>query len=136
SLRPAVQRAQGDPRAPCPRAGQRRMSHHSKVVWSEGLFLRPQHLQQQERYLERYIELRAGALRANAWGFEQLELDPDLLGLGKLGLRRARGVYPDGTPFSMPGDDPLPPVLDVPADCRDQTVHLCLPLRSPLQPDS
>ena len=33
------------------------MARNNKVIWSEGLFLRPQHMQQQERYLERYVEL-------------------------------------------------------------------------------
>jgi type VI secretion system protein ImpJ len=41
------------------------MTAHSKIVWSEGLFLRPQHLQQQDRYLERYIENRCHALRSH-----------------------------------------------------------------------
>ncbi|EQD50471.1 hypothetical protein B1B_11229, partial [mine drainage metagenome] len=35
------------------------MTQNNKVVWSEGLFLRPQHMQQQERYLERFVDLRA-----------------------------------------------------------------------------
>ncbi|MEL1265705.1 type VI secretion system baseplate subunit TssK [Pseudoxanthomonas putridarboris] len=112
------------------------MTQHNKVVWSEGLFLRPQHMQQQERYLERFVELRAGGLRAHAWGFEQLELERDLLAIGKLGIKRARGVFPDGTPFCIPDDDPPPPPLDVDADCRDQIVYLTLPLRSSSQPDS
>ncbi|MDR6675178.1 type VI secretion system baseplate subunit TssK [Xanthomonas sp. 1678] len=109
--------------------------HNNKVVWSEGLFLRPQHLQQQERYLERYVELRAGGLQAQAWGFSELELETDLLAIGKLGIRRARGVFPDGTPFAMPGDDPLPPALDVEPNWRDQTVYLTLPLRAAAQAD-
>jgi len=109
--------------------------HNNKVVWSEGLFLRPQHLQQQERYLERYVELRAGTLHAHAWGFSELELETDLLAIGKLGIRRARGVFPDGTPFAMPGDDPLPPALDVEPNWRDQTVYLTLPLRAAAQAD-
>lgn len=112
------------------------MTQNNKVVWSEGLFLRPQHLQQQERYLERFVELRAGNLRPHAWGFHELELEADLLAIGKLGIKRARGVFPDGTPFAMPGDDPLPPPLEVDANWRDQTVFLTLPLRSPTQPDS
>lgn len=112
------------------------MAQNNKVVWSEGLFLRPQHMQQQERYLERYVELRAGDLRAHSWGFTELELETDLLAIGKLGLRSARGVFPDGTPFSMPNDDPLPPPLDVDANWRDETVFLTLPLRSPTQPES
>ncbi len=39
------------------------MSSNNRVVWSEGLFLRPQHFQQQERHLERYIEGRSRDLR-------------------------------------------------------------------------
>jgi type VI secretion system protein ImpJ len=81
------------------------MTHRNKVIWSEGLFLRPQHMQQQERYFERYVELRAGALRPHAWGFEELELETDLLAIGKLGIRSARGVFPDGTPFAMPDNE-------------------------------
>ena len=45
-------------------------------------------------------------------------------------------MFPDGTPFSMPNDDPLPLALDVDGAWRDQTVFLTLPLRSPAQPDS
>ncbi|CAB3770071.1 type VI secretion system baseplate subunit TssK [Paraburkholderia solisilvae] len=112
------------------------MTQSNKVIWSEGLFLRPQHLQQQERYLERYVELRTGSLRPYAWGFEALEFERDLLAIGKLGIRSARGVFPDGTPFAMPYDDPLPPPLDIDANWRDEVVHLSLPLRSATQPDS
>lgn len=107
------------------------MSANNKVVWSEGLFLRPQHFQQHERYLERQIELRAQPLRSHGWGFTELELERDLLAVGKFGLRRAAGVFPDGTPFCMPADDPLPPAFDVPAQARDQTVYLAMPLRAP-----
>jgi type VI secretion system protein ImpJ len=105
------------------------MSDRSKVIWSEGLFLRPQHFQQQERYLEAYVEGRVGSLRADGWGFEELELDRDVLTIGKLSIRRARGVFPDGTPFSIPDRDPPPPPLEVSADMRNVRVYLALPLR-------
>ncbi|UPG84791.1 type VI secretion system baseplate subunit TssK [Luteibacter aegosomatis] len=112
------------------------MSAFNKVVWSEGLFLRPQHMQQQDRYIERYVELRAATLRPHPWGFDELELERDLLAIGKLGIRSARGVFPDGTPFSMPDRDPLPPPLDIDGNWRDQVVYLTLPLRSPTQAES
>lgn len=112
------------------------MSQTNKVVWSEGLFLRPQHMQQQERYFEHYVDVRTAALGAYGWGFQELELEQDLLAVGKLGIKRARGVFPDGTPFSMPAEDPLPPPLDIDPDWRDQTIHLSLPLRVPGQPDA
>lgn len=111
------------------------MTQNNKVVWSEGLFLRPQHLQQQERYLERYVDLRVAQPPSRAWGFTELELESDLLAVGKLGLRRARGVFPDGTPFAMPADDPLPAALDLDPNGRDQTIYLTLPLRLASQAD-
>jgi type VI secretion system protein ImpJ len=105
------------------------MSENNRIVWSEGLFLRPQHFQQQERHLETWIEGRAGALRPYAWGFTELEIERDLLAIGKLGLRRARGVFPDGTPFSMPDNEPLPAPLEIGTQIRDQVIHLAVPLR-------
>jgi len=105
------------------------MSAHSKIVWSEGLFLTPQHLQQQDRYLERYIESRCHALRSHSWGVTELELERDLLAIGKLGLRRVAGVFPDGTPFRMPEGEPLPAPLTIDAKLRDQVIHLAVPLR-------
>jgi type VI secretion system protein ImpJ len=105
------------------------MSSNNRIVWSEGLFLRPQHFQQQERHLERYIEGRSRDLRAHSWGFTELEIERDLLAIGKLGLRRAAGVFPDGTPFAMPEDDPLPAPLELTSQVRDQKVFLAVPLR-------
>src|ERR1700761_1574786 len=105
------------------------MSSNNRIVWSEGLFLRPQHFQQQERFLETYVEGRTGALRNQSWGFVELEIERDLLAIGKLGLRRARGVFPDGTPFAMPDNDPLPPPLQIGTQMRDEMVHLAVPVR-------
>jgi type VI secretion system protein ImpJ len=105
------------------------MSDRNKVIWSEGQFLLPQHFQQQERYFERYVEGRAGGLRTASWGFEELEIDRDLLAIGKLALKRAKGVFPDGTPFSIPDHDPTPQPLEVSVNLRDTRVLLALPLR-------
>ena len=46
-----------------------RMSWYSKVFWSEGLFLRPHHLQQNDRYLEHLIEKRVRHATPYPWGF-------------------------------------------------------------------
>ena len=105
------------------------MSSNNKVVWSEGLFLRPQHFQQHDRYVERFVEGRSAALRSNSWGFTEVQVERDLLAIGKLGLKSARGVFPDGTPFSMPDDEPLPSPLELTAQVRDKAVTLGIPLR-------
>lgn len=75
----------------------------NKVVWSEGLFLRPQIFQQQERYLEYFVHQRASSSGLFFWGFSQYEIDREALAYGKLVLRSASGVFPDGTPFDIPG---------------------------------
>src|SRR5690349_11807420 len=105
------------------------MSAHNRVIWSEGLFLQPQHFQQQDRYFEQYIETRCQPLVSYSWGFTEIELERDFLKIGKVGFRRLAGVFPDGTPFRMPDDDPLPPPIDIAQDIRDQRLFLAVPLR-------
>jgi type VI secretion system protein ImpJ len=105
------------------------MSAHNRVIWSEGLFLQPQHFQQQERYFERYVEARCQSLVPHSWGFTEIEFERDLLSIGKVALRRVAGVFPDGTPFRMPDDDPLPTPIDVGPDVRDEILYLAVPLR-------
>ena len=105
------------------------MSWHNRVIWSEGLFLRPQHFQQHLRYLESFVESRCTPLKAHGWGLTELRIDHDLLRIGKLAIASARGVFPDGTPFSIPEDDPPPPPLELDENVRDTIVYLSLPVR-------
>ncbi len=107
------------------------MGWDNKVVWTEGLFLQPQHLQQQERYFERLVRTSTGGLRPFAYGLTQLELDTDLLTLGKFAVRAMAGILPDGTPFSVPGDVDHPRPLDLPESARNNIVYLILPVRQP-----
>ena len=105
------------------------MSWNSKVIWSEGMFLQPQHLQQHERHVERLIEGRSESASAYAWGFASLAIDESALALGKLALVSARGLFGDGTPFDFPRHDVAPAPLNIPADAKDERVVLALPLR-------
>ena len=106
------------------------MSWYSKVVWSEGLFLRPHHFQQNDRYLENLLENRVRQVTPYPWGFSVLEIDRDLAQQSKIGLRRAVGVMPDGTPFAMPDNSPLPAAIEVPENAAGQIAWLSLPLAS------
>jgi type VI secretion system protein ImpJ len=105
------------------------MAWNSKVVWSEGMLLQPQHLQQHDRYLQTQLEARVGALRPYGWGVVRLEIDQQQLALGKVALLAFSGVLPDGTPVGAPAELDLPLPLDIPADVRDMTVVLALPTR-------
>lgn len=105
------------------------MSLDSKVIWSEGMFLNPQHFQQQERYFERYVSGKCSAFGAYGWGIQEFEIDQELLKLGKISVTSAKGVFPDGTPFSVPDVDDAPPVLDVAENTHNTIVYLAVPLR-------
>lgn len=107
------------------------MSAHSKVIWSEGMFLRPQHLQQQQRHVERLIAGRCAPLTPCAWGFSLLALDEAALAMGKVAVQAARGVLPDGTPFDFPALDPAPLPLDISAELKGERVLLAVPLQRP-----
>ena len=107
------------------------MPWFSKVAWSEGLFLRPQHLQQSDRYLEHLVDARTAFITPYPWGFSEFEIDRDLAQQGKFGLRRAAGVMPDGMPFRLPGDNPLPPSIAVDEKAAGMFVWLVVPSAQP-----
>ena len=106
------------------------MSWHSKVVWSEGLFLKPQHFQQADRYVEGLLEARVRCITPYPWGFSTLEVDRDLAQQCKVALRRASGIMPDGTPFDLPDGSPVPDAIDIPSTAATQMVWLTLPLQA------
>ncbi|MBA0264346.1 type VI secretion system baseplate subunit TssK [Stenotrophomonas maltophilia] len=106
------------------------MTLRSKVVWKEGLFVKPQHFQQETRYLESQLHQRLSSIGENLHGFVELELNTEYLTFGKIALLRARGAMPDGSVFDMPMDTPVPNPLDIAdASAIDQVVYLALPLR-------
>ncbi|MBI1422014.1 MAG: type VI secretion system baseplate subunit TssK [Gammaproteobacteria bacterium] len=107
------------------------MSMDNKVVWSEGMFLNPQHFQQQERYFENFVSGKCSAFGAYGWGVHEFTLDHELLKLGKLSLVQAKGIFPDGTPFNFPEIDDSPPVLEIPANSHDAIVYLAVPVKRP-----
>lgn len=107
------------------------MSSRNPVLWPEGLFVKPQHLQQATRAAEAALHQRLGSLNAAFYGFSELQLNDEYLSLGKVAITRARGVMPDGTVFDIPADLPPPPPLEIEDDgAKDSEIYLCLPLRT------
>ena len=100
----------------------------NRVVWHEGLFLRPQHLQQQERFNQHWLESRSQGMRSYNWGLTHLEVDEQLLKLGKVAITRAQGVFADGTPFDIPANTPAPLPFEVPKDIKNCILYLAVPL--------
>ncbi len=111
------------------------MSLNNQVIWSEGLFLRPQHFQQQDRFHQHELRKRFGLRDAYLYGMASFQIDAELLKFGKLGLATARGVFEDGTIFDMPVDAPLPAAIDIPDGYKDSLVCLVLPVTRPGMPE-
>ena len=105
------------------------MTWTNRVVWQEGMFLRAQHFQQQDRWLEMMVRARTAALRPHPWGVVEMMIDRDLLTTGRFALSSAVGVFEDGTPFSIPSETDHPAPLELPENTRDAVVYLAAPIR-------
>ncbi|MBF8781409.1 type VI secretion system baseplate subunit TssK [Pseudomonas fulva] len=98
-----------------------------KVIWKEGMLLRPQHFQQNDRYYDHQMKSRTRLLGRYTWGFLDLDIDLQFLAMGKLVVSRASGVLPDGTLFNLESTgEPL--AVDVPPNITATPVYLALPL--------
>ncbi|WP_346208734.1 type VI secretion system baseplate subunit TssK [Aeromonas salmonicida] len=105
------------------------MSSRNRVIWREGLFIKPQHFQQQQRHSEYALHARLSALSDYFYGLQSLAINEDYLGFGRIALVGATGILPDGTVFNIPNDDVLPAPLEITdASVANQKVYLALPL--------
>ncbi|EKP0277551.1 type VI secretion system baseplate subunit TssK [Aeromonas bestiarum] len=105
------------------------MSSRNRVIWREGLFIKPQHFQQQQRHSEYALHARLSALSDYFYGLQSLAINEDYLGFGRIALVGATGILPDGTVFNIPNDDMLPAPLEITdASVANQKVYLALPL--------
>ncbi len=105
------------------------MTEQKRVVWSEGMFLRPHHFQQMERHLAHQAKIQIDCHAGIYWGFRTLQLDSDALATGSLALREASGIFPDGTPFAFSRPQDGPAALRIPVDTHGRQFVLALPRR-------
>lgn len=114
------------------------MSERRSVLWSEGLLLTPQHLQQSDRAVRHVLAQRLRMAQPFDWGWSRLAIDLEAVRNGRIVVSAAAGVLPDGTTFSLPEDDPLPPERSVEGhfDARQDaiTVWLGLPTATASRP--
>ncbi|HEY1042550.1 MAG TPA: type VI secretion system baseplate subunit TssK [Telluria sp.] len=106
------------------------MTTPAPVLWGEGLFLRPQHFQQQDRYHDLRLQQMASALHPYAWGVRQVEIDPEGLRNDVVRVDTLSLVFRDGETFRAPGTDILPLPLNLsalPDDAQEATIHAALP---------
>ncbi len=105
------------------------MENTHKVVWSEGMFIRPQHFQQQDHYVQSVLGVYQRAHQSHGWGMIELVVDQNLLNVGKISIDKANGIFQDGTVFNIPVIDNAPLILDVDTSVRNEMVYLGVPLK-------
>lgn len=105
------------------------MTKAEKVVWTEGMFLRPHHFQRTESYLLNHVREWGALQRSYLWGFLDLELDEALLRQGCIALSYCSGLLPDGTFFQVRSDRNGPAPLKIPDNLTNEKVVLALPVR-------
>ena len=110
------------------------MSATSKIMWSEGLTLGPQHFQRQDLYHETRLQKIASALNPYFWGVRAVQWNLDGLGHNRLSADAMSVIFPDGEIYEAPGADLLPEPVDLsrlPADVDAFTFHAALALLKP-----
>ena len=71
------------------------MSLSNRVLGKEGLCIRPQHFQQESRFLTSQLK-QVIDISAYNLGFEKIAVDQQQLSFGKFGITECKGVMPDG----------------------------------------
>ena len=67
------------------------------VAWTEGMFLRPQHFQQHDAFLEERLRYHLHALNPFHWGVRELTINQDALADHRFEIQQLEAVMPGGT---------------------------------------
>lgn len=98
----------------------------NKIVWREGLFIRPQHFQQNDRYYNYELMTRTINSKSNNWGLYDLKIDENLLNNSVISINNASGILPDGTLFNLSSKEQTL-TLDIKVSDTNKIIFLILP---------
>jgi len=98
----------------------------NRVVWREGLFIRPQHFQQNDRYVNYELMSRTVNLKPNNWGLFDFNIDENLLNTGKFAIKNVSGILPDGTLFDIKSKEQVL-TLDIKSVDSSKIIYLAIP---------
>ncbi|MBV8048538.1 MAG: type VI secretion system baseplate subunit TssK [Paludibacterium sp.] len=105
------------------------MHQAKRILWGEGMFLRPQNFQQQAQYHEQLLSQHLQLALRHGWGIARSLIDEEGLKVGQLRLQQLTALFRDGTLCRAPEDAPLPPSRDLtnlPQLGVETTVYVCL----------
>ena len=103
------------------------MSDTTRVAWTEGMFLRPQHFQQSDKHFSHLIKQVCKGSLADPWGILEFDIDTELLNTGQFAIDFLSAITPDLLPIDMPRSTSLPEPLVVNKDTYNEIVYLAIP---------
>jgi type VI secretion system protein ImpJ len=110
--------------------GDFRMLEANRVLWGGGLFLRPQHFQQQALFVDNAMAETLQSVQRHAWGVRRAELDAEALRTGNVRVNVLDVMFRDGVRFFAPEREPTPlsrNLRDVPQVDVETILYACLP---------
>jgi len=115
------------------------MSFWTEIHWSEGMFLRPHHLQAAQRWMETIVSTGFDTLRPFSWGFGQLNIATEPLENFTLRLDGCSARMKDGTWIQIPENTQVEPLsfqeqLEASEGALD--VYLGVPQMQDVRPNS
>lgn len=72
------------------------------LLWHQGLFLQPQHLQYLDAYHHHFATALVSSTRPYFWGLIDIDIDMDALQSGAFSCKRLSALFPDGAVVSFP----------------------------------
>ncbi len=101
-----------------------------KILWGEGLFLRPQHFQLQDTYHEQRLNHTIRSTIPFGYGVQNIRYDETQLGTHVLALESVEMLWQDGEIYSAPARDLLPePIQLDDLNLRgEMLIYLALPI--------
>ena len=112
------------------------MSVLGKPIWSQGMFLQPQHFQNHERYWEEQLHRRIIGHDCYAWGIERLQINESALSLGRFEVSAISAVFRDGTVLhATQGSVELPSSRIFDEDANGKRIMLAIPTQQLGMPD-
>ena len=81
--------------------------------------------QQLDRSQTKLSSMLSHSISPLHWGIRRIEVNNELLSLGKISITYAEGILQDRTPFELPLLAELPEVKDVDPSIADKVIYLC-----------
>ncbi len=100
------------------------MPQYHRVLWSEGLFITPQHFQQWDLFHEAQLAERIATQSPFPWGVFSLDIDAENLARGTFHLVSLRGVFAGGAVVQVPEFDSPPESVEFAESFNLKADHL------------